>query len=226
MEAASIAASVVSIGIALFAIWLSVTFFRMSNDASGRVHEAAKDIGAAVTRLEKVFDKLYADTFSMMHETVTDMRKHMWPDGPGQDQAATEVEVRTDEKVQQIRDELSAKMDEVVERAGLTDTRVGELRRELAPMLEQAITMTRSAESEAREESLQTLLLRRMSILKRRKRDVTADDLVSHPPESFTPGEVLEELHKLRADGRIEWDDPVLSPDSVIRRRRLDGTVN
>ena len=218
MEATSIAASVVSVAIALLAIWLSVTFYRMSNDSSNRVHEAAKDISAAVIRLEKVFDRLYSDTFSMMRETVTDMRKHMWPEEPEADAVAIEIDRRTDEKVQGIREELSTKIDEVVKRSGLTDARVGELREQFLPMLEQAISKTRSAENEAREEGLRTSLLRRHMLLQRRKGEVVAEDLVSDPPGGFSPSDVVQELERLRSDGRLDWDDPILGPMTVIRR--------
>lgn len=71
-------ASIASLILAITAIWLSVVFFRMSDAASKATSEAAKDIAASVDRLENLFDKLYSDTFSMMRDTVTDMRKHIW----------------------------------------------------------------------------------------------------------------------------------------------------
>ena len=70
MEQVSIGASIVSVVLAIVAIWLSVTFYRLSNDASGEIKSASKDIGASVSRLEKVFDNLYSDTFTMMKDTV------------------------------------------------------------------------------------------------------------------------------------------------------------
>ena len=74
----SFIASIASLILAIGAIWLSVVFFRMSDTASKATTEAAKDIAASVERLENLFDKLYSDTFSMMRDTVTDMRKHIW----------------------------------------------------------------------------------------------------------------------------------------------------
>lgn len=66
----SFIASIASLILAVGAIWLSVVFFRMSDAASKATTEAAKDIAASVERLEKLFDKLYSDTFSMMRDTV------------------------------------------------------------------------------------------------------------------------------------------------------------
>ena len=76
---ASLIASIVSLIIGGFAIWLSVTFYRMSNKISEDTKGAAKGISASVRRLESLFDSLYSDTFSMMKDTVSDMRKHIWP---------------------------------------------------------------------------------------------------------------------------------------------------
>ena len=78
IELISLIASIASLILAIGAIWLSIVFFRMSNEASKATTEAAKGIDASVQRLEKLFDKLYSDTFSMMKDTVTDMRKHIW----------------------------------------------------------------------------------------------------------------------------------------------------
>ncbi|MBE7565368.1 hypothetical protein HER14_02820 [Acidithiobacillus thiooxidans] len=74
----SFIASIASLILAIGAILLSVVFFKMSDAASKATTEAAKGIAASVERLENLFDKLYTDTFSMMRDTVTDMRKHIW----------------------------------------------------------------------------------------------------------------------------------------------------
>jgi hypothetical protein len=77
IEITSLIASVASLILAIVAIWLSITFYKMSSTAARATEDAAKGISASVERLEKIFDKLYSDTFSVMRETVTDMRKHI-----------------------------------------------------------------------------------------------------------------------------------------------------
>ena len=79
-ELISLISSVASLVLAVLAITLSIVFFRMSTVLSQSANDAAKGIEASVARLEQLFDKLYSDTFSMMRETVSDMRKHMWPE--------------------------------------------------------------------------------------------------------------------------------------------------
>jgi hypothetical protein len=83
MEVAALIASIVSIIISGFAIWLSITFYRMSVGESAKTTEAANEIASGVKRLDDLFDRLYADTFGMMKDTLTDMRKHIWPDSKG-----------------------------------------------------------------------------------------------------------------------------------------------
>jgi len=77
IELLSSSASISSLVLAVVAIWLAFIFFKMSFDLAARTTEAAKGISANVEKLENLFDKLYADTLSMMHETVTDMRQHI-----------------------------------------------------------------------------------------------------------------------------------------------------
>jgi uncharacterized membrane-anchored protein YhcB (DUF1043 family) len=80
MEVTSIIASVVSVILGIFAIWLSITFYKMSDRISNEIKIASKDISSTVSRLEKLFESLYSDTFSIMKETYSDMRKHVWPE--------------------------------------------------------------------------------------------------------------------------------------------------
>jgi hypothetical protein len=98
----SFVASVASLILAVGAIWLSVVFYRMSIAASTATTQAAVGIASSVERLEKIFDKLYSDTFSMMRDTVSDMRKHIWPvpveENAEQERVIEEAEKKADEK--------------------------------------------------------------------------------------------------------------------------------
>lgn len=70
VETTSLLASLASLVLAVVAIWLSIVFFKLSSRASEATTEAAKGIASSVERLEKLFDKLYSDTCSMMRDTV------------------------------------------------------------------------------------------------------------------------------------------------------------
>lgn len=106
LEILSLVASIASVILALLAIWLSFAFFKLSSSASKSTEEAAKGISASVERLEKLFDKLYADTFSMMRETVTDMRQHIWK-APPHDEAEGIGE--------ELRMEITHQIDAIIE---------------------------------------------------------------------------------------------------------------
>jgi hypothetical protein len=77
IEVISLLSTIASLIFAVLAIWLSIVFYRLSITASKATEDVTKGISASVERLEKIFDKLYSDTFSVMRETVTDMRKHI-----------------------------------------------------------------------------------------------------------------------------------------------------
>jgi len=68
----------VSTVLAVVALWLSVVFFRMSSAEAQRSQRSAEEVSGSVQRLEVIFNAMYTDTFSMMKETVTDMRAHVW----------------------------------------------------------------------------------------------------------------------------------------------------
>ena len=79
----------------------------MSSELARTASEASKGISASVARLENLFDKLYADTFSMMRDTVSDMRRHIWPEETKDiDRLSEEAERRADEKVRELKGPL------------------------------------------------------------------------------------------------------------------------
>ena len=96
VELISLFSSIAALILAIVAIWLSIVFYRLSSALSAGTTEAAKGINASVEKLENLFDKLYTDTFSMVRETVSDMRKQLWPREPGaDDKVAAEIEIIT-----------------------------------------------------------------------------------------------------------------------------------
>jgi hypothetical protein len=211
VEVASIAASIVSIVIAVMAIWLTITFFRMSTEASAKTNEAAKEISASVSRLENLFDRLYADTFSMMRDTVSDMRRHIWPQETAvKEDALKEVEKRAEEKAQVMRKEIS---EEIAKRLGGTDARVQDMMR----IMDRAIDQTRRATAEAGRESVRADILR---MLESGPRSLTASDVVQALSARWPASVIVRELEDLRRAGTLSLSDPdAISPRTLIRLR-------
>jgi len=145
----SFMASIASLILAVGAIWLSIVFYRMSTTASNATTEAAKIIAASVERLEKLFDKLYSDTFSMMRDTVSDMRKHMWPtEDPEAEKAVEEAEKKADEKISDLKKAMEQQVAEVLQRQKVADDRVSAVRTEMRRLLDRAIVTSRQVETE------------------------------------------------------------------------------
>ena len=68
------AASLIISGLA---IWLSITFYKMSDASSKEVSSSTEKINTNVEKLEKMFNTMYADTFGMVKESVSHMRQQV-----------------------------------------------------------------------------------------------------------------------------------------------------
>lgn len=148
----SVVASLVSLVIGGFAVWLSVTFYRLSNKVSEETKEAAKGISASVDRLETLFDRLYSDTFSMMRETVTDMRNHVWGDKEKDSDIAELIEENSKQKIKEIKEEVTAEFANLMSQIGEKEDRIQIMQSEMQKLLDKAIKQTRKVEEEAQEE--------------------------------------------------------------------------
>jgi uncharacterized protein with von Willebrand factor type A (vWA) domain len=222
IEIASLVASLVAVGIGILAIWLSVVFYKISSQLSESTKEAAKGIGASVDRLEKVFDRLYSDTFSMMRDTVSDMRKHIWPEGTkADDKIAEETEKKADKKVEALKREIDSEVAKLLKKQSVTDARVSSITEELRELVARAITESRKAEIEAREESVRGHIIGELRLLRSRTPCVLAHKLLRTASErfGFNPETVLRELVKMKRDGIIHWEGKNLEPDTEISLR-------
>ncbi len=223
IETISLIASLASLILAIVAIWLSFKFFEKSSEASEKTIEASKGISASVERLEKLFDKLYSDTFTMMKDTVSDMRNHIWnKDGKTvskEEHIEEELEKKAEEKVDKLKTELSKDLTLMFEKQNITGAKLSSLKNELTGLIEKAVSQTRNLEIEAREETLRDYILRNCRIIKRRKRIIKADDLVERASsDGLNPSKLLDELVKMKADGLVDFDNPeIRRPDDEIR---------
>lgn len=77
LDVLSLFAGISSLVVGGLAIWLSVVFYRMSEASSKEVQQSATNINNNVEKLEKMFDTMYSDTFSMVKDNVIHMRKQV-----------------------------------------------------------------------------------------------------------------------------------------------------
>lgn len=207
VELISLVASIVSVVLGILAIWLSLVFFRMSSDLAKQSTEAANAINAGVERLEKLFDRLYADTFSIMRDTVTDMRKHIWADSSTVDD---EVEQRVLTRLEETKEELRTEVTHILGRQQVTDDKLNEV----SKLMERAVAQGRKLEIEAREETLRGSIIK---LLQENSNGLKADQLVSRLRSRFGTTGVIYELEKLATEKIVTFDTPYVASDSTIK---------
>lgn len=218
-EILSVVASTASLTLAILAIWLSIVFFRMSSLLSESTKEASKEIGASVERLEKLFDKLYSDTFSMMKDTYSDMRKHIWPEEPIEgDKLAEEVERKADDKVNLLKESIDSDLSAVLRQQEMQESQITEIRQEMSELIERAITSSRQVESEAREETLREHILREIRVLRLGEHPVTAKDI--YKSTEIGVKRLIHELHRMSEEDVISMSDTHVEPETIIKLNR------
>ncbi|KMY67278.1 hypothetical protein AAU61_10490 [Desulfocarbo indianensis] len=156
----SFIATIASLLLAVVAIWLSLYFYKQSNELAEKTKEAARDIQSGVVRLEKLFDKLYEGTFSMMKDTVSDMRRHMWPEDVADDaEAQEELEKKAEEKIEAFRQEMAKEVASLADRQKKADGKLDATKEELQQLVEKAINGSLEVEREVREENIRDAIL-------------------------------------------------------------------
>jgi hypothetical protein len=221
LEITSIVASIVSVIIGTFAIWLSVVFYKLSNKISEDTKEASKGIKASVDRLESLFDRLYTDTFSMMRDTVSDMRKHIWPEKESTE-ALTEIEEKADKKIQELRAQVSSELSSIMSQIGHTDKKMSGMEDRLSGLIDKAIQQTRRVESEAQEEiSMAEVLNATLSQLKRSD-ETTIGRLITNPilRRRYPRSMLSEALEILLRERFIEAAGNINDPTSIVKLTR------
>lgn len=200
----SLIASISSLVVGISAIWLSITFYKMTIQTSKETDKASRVITSSVERLEKLFDKLYSDTFGIMRDTVSDMRKHIWPeDSNMQRKVDEEAEGRAEEKIAKIRESVDKELSQMLKGQKTTETKLSALREEMQGLVERTISQSRKAESEARQETLREQILK---YIYARDEKVVAEKIFKHFEKDFSGGNIFSELREMRDNGVLSWE--------------------
>jgi hypothetical protein len=190
-----------SIVLAIVALALAIFFFVQSKNAADQASKSADGIASTVARLEALFSTLYADTFSMMRDTVTDMRQHIWklpPEDPNDDKdRAIEAERARSQAV-------LAELERVSRRIGIQDAMIAQLRADLAPTVDHALQEQEEATSRMLAQSWQQY--RTPILLSLRSKPLSADELrIATGISSYA---LMYALADLRRKNLITWDGP------------------
>ncbi len=68
---------ILSIVLAVFAVWLSVALFRMSERAAEGMREAHRSIDTSLAKLDGLFNSLYSDAWSLVRESYSSMQSQL-----------------------------------------------------------------------------------------------------------------------------------------------------
>ncbi|WP_115513030.1 MULTISPECIES: hypothetical protein [Xanthomonas] len=217
-------ASVVSLALAVIAIWLSIFFYRMSMAAGEKTTEAADAISANVGRLDALFDKLYSDTFSMMRDTVSDMRKQLWTDKPEAGSTAPpapssefleEMERRTDVRLAELRTQVEEKLEQILLQQALSTDKVATVREEMKELIATAMHESKAIEVEALEETVRERIWKALKKA-RYRRSLTVKDLWHLAGDDIAVDVFLNELAALEKNGQLEASGEIRNPNTSI----------
>ena len=223
IEIFSIIASCVSVILAIVAMALSIFFFRMSSLLSESTKDASKSISAGVERLEKIFDKLYADTFSMMKETYSDMRKHVWPEeNTDTDKITEEAEIKAEKKISLLKGEINNELSKMFQKQEITDTKLSSIRGEMRNLINKTISSSRRVDIEAREETVRSKIRHLIIMMQRKRKNVHAEEIVDELEQidKLKPDKVIDEMVKMASEGELSFNTHSLEPRSILTLAR------
>jgi hypothetical protein len=212
MTEVEFASSLVAMVLAIVAIVLSLKFFALSEESAKNIRETTADIENSVLRLEAIFDRLYRDTFGLVKEAMGDLRTRVrLGASAGGPRVTAEIEERTVAKIDEVREEMDARLTTELKK----DQPGPVLERELAAVLETTIERTRDATAQARYEAFEDEFERIYREAVASGHELTAGEVTSTLVPIFGVREVADGLLDLRRLGRIRWTAE-LTPESHL----------
>ena len=109
LDLVSFISSIASLILAIVAIWLSIQFYKMSTQSSKEVEMSTNNINSNVEKLDHLFNKMYSDTFTIVKDTVSDMRDHVYKKDNKNHNTNVEIEKNTKLLVNEIVKEIQEK---------------------------------------------------------------------------------------------------------------------
>jgi len=158
VQIVSVSSAVVSVILAVFAIWLSWQFYKASTASTEQMNQAARAIESGVAQLDRLFGSLYADTFSMMRDTVTDMRKRAFePPAPAPPELRDAISAQVEEGLKVLRGDISKEVAAISQRSGVPEAKAAAVREQVEQVVDRAISGARSIEEAVRTDPAMTI---------------------------------------------------------------------
>jgi len=220
MENISLIASIVSIILGGFAIWLSITFYRLSNMNAKETREASNNIGLIVKGLEVSSDRLHDDTFSIVKDTVSDMRKHIMseniPDG-----ASNEIEQKANKKIANLKLEIKNEISDIFNKLGETNSKIQDIQTSIESIVNRAVSTSRNVEIETQDDyKLYDVKVYILRVLRRiLDEKITIESLINFSVVGkwYSKSIIFEALNMLVSEKRITASGSIEKPDTIIQ---------
>jgi hypothetical protein len=223
----SLVSSIASLVLAIVAIALSIIFFIMSTSLSNKTTEAANGISSSVAKLEKLFDSLYNDTFSMMKETVTNIQKHAWGDENSNSTKVSEaIEKKLDERLNDLKASVNKELSTILERQNMNEEQINSIKSKVGEYIENAIIETREIENSTISENLSSRI-KEFCVKNGGRRSFFARDLVNDLISDFGFRSIGDELRLMRKQGLLVFQGNEITPDSrIILKNKYYDEIN
>jgi hypothetical protein len=216
MEISSLVASIVSVIVAFLAIYLSVTFYKMSTKISQDVKNKTDTIEKSVDKLEKVSDILYQEIIAILKDTVADIRKHAWEAKPYE--TLERLDQETNKKVEKIKrevkEEMEAQISKTIKRSD-TDVKIEELQKNIKQILDRAIDESRHVEKTAFTEILMADILKSLRRLDKIVPLIKAKYVVEELP-GFNLEDIRDGIIQLRDERFIKLPKYVKDKRDIV----------
>ncbi|MEQ4923449.1 hypothetical protein [Proteus hauseri] len=207
-ELLSFILSIVSLIVSGGAVWLSFKFYQMSDNASKEAKRSSDQIKSSTEKLEGLFSRLYTDTFTMMKDTVTDMRQHIYHNsGNGES-----LEDKLNEMKESINREVKMTFEETIDEINENDSKINTIEKKLEEIINQQINVV----IEERYNQIADEILR---ILNESQYYMVfeIDSLLSQKVK-VDMSEIITTLEKMRELNLINTDDKEINPFTQIKR--------
>ncbi|MBN3044725.1 hypothetical protein AB6D30_10510 [Pectobacterium brasiliense] len=217
-ELLSFILSIVSLIISGGAVWLSLKFYQMSDEAAKEAKTSSDKIQSNTDKLEGLFNKLYTDTFSMMKETVSDMRKHIYRRPEDNDSIETRLSSMKMEIESEFKGLLETKLRDNISNGN--DLKIKELENEIAKILSNKIDKVIDENVNKQE-----LIKERATAVLIKRHEIQVSEFISIMKDryGYKDNDNVEMcLFDLRAEGIITWNNEynMLSYSDVIIVRK------
>jgi hypothetical protein len=185
LEVVALVASLVSVILAGFAIWLSWKFFDKSSSDSRNIEVATEKIGASVEKLQKVLDLFSNKHIDIIDKTQSALIKHAWAKVTPPDKIEEKMEEKAKGKITELKQSVDAELKRFIEKQAKTEGKLDSAQEGLGKIVYRAIDESRKVEDEARNETKHDVLAGIAKLFKAQgKSQVCVNDFLYRLPNS------------------------------------------